>query len=120
MDKKGKNLIFFLFALAVGAINGLFGGGGGMLCVPIFKKFLTLDDRSAHATSVLSTMLISLPTLIVYLITLPFSVSVSLLVTFGSVLGGFVGAKLLGLFSNKTLNFLFIVVLVASGIKLLI
>ena len=35
---KGQNGKRLLCGLAVGAANGLFGGGGGMLAVPLLQK----------------------------------------------------------------------------------
>ena len=37
---------------AVGIANGLFGGGGGMLAVPLLKKF-GYAEKMAHATAIL-------------------------------------------------------------------
>lgn len=119
MDKNGRFLLFFLLAGIVGLINGLFGGGGGMLCVPIFKKMLALPDKKAHATTIAAISLISFPTLCIYLCTLDYSWQNIILVTIGTLFGGVVGSLLLNKISDKLLNFLFIVVLVFSGIKML-
>lgn len=119
MDNKTKYLIFFLLSMLVGVINGFFGGGGGMLCVPILKKFLNLTDKQSHATTVLVMSIICLPTLIIYLFTLKYQFSQLLFVTIGSVIGGFFGAKLMSKISDKTLNLLFVIILFLSGIKML-
>ncbi len=120
MDKNYKILIFFLCSAIVGIVNGIFGGGGGIICVPIFKKLLNFNDKQAHATAVLVMSIISIPTLIIYLSTLSFSLEQTLLVTFGSLIGGLIGIKLLNLFSNKTINILFIIVLLLSAVKMFI
>ena len=91
MDKNGRFLLFFLLAGIVGLINGLFGGGGGMLCVPIFKKMLALPDKKAHATTIAAISLISFPTLCIYLCTLDYSWQNIILVTIGTLFGGVVG-----------------------------
>ena len=117
MSNKLKYILFFLLSALVGAINGFFGGGGGILCIPVLKKMLKLDDKQAHATAVLIMGLISLPTLFVYLMTLKFDWSQVIFVTIGSLIGGFVGAKLLNKISNKTLNFFYIILLLFCGIK---
>ena len=39
-SKIKKTATEVLTGLAVGAINGLLGGGGGMLCVPLLEKGL--------------------------------------------------------------------------------
>ena len=35
-----------------GAVNGLFGGGGGMIAVPLLGKMLGYEDKEAHATAI--------------------------------------------------------------------
>lgn len=116
--KSSKNLVlFFILSCFVGAINGIFGGGGGILCIPIFKKILKLSDKQAHATAVLVMSIISIPTLIIYITTLHFQFSQLIYVTIGSLVGGLIGTNLLGKLSDKTLNLLYILVLVLSAIK---
>ena len=51
---------------AVGAANGLLGGGGGMLAVPILEK-AGLEERCAHATAIAVIAPASLVSGIVYL-----------------------------------------------------
>lgn len=117
MDNKGKSIIFFIFAALVGIINGLFGGGGGMLCVPVFKKLLSLNDKSSHATAVMVMSIISIPTLIIYLLSLPFNFDAAPWVTVGALMGGIAGSFVLKKMNNRLLNFLFVLVLIASGLK---
>ncbi|MGN0798059.1 MAG: TSUP family transporter [Christensenellales bacterium] len=118
MDRKKKTITFFVFAVLVGIINGLFGGGGGMLCVPIFRNLLQLEDKQSHATAVMVMSIVSIPTLIVYLFSLPFRAEVGVMITIGSLIGGIVGSIALKKIDNKLLNLLFIIVLIASGIKM--
>ncbi len=120
MDKKLKYLLFFLFAGLVGALNGFFGGGGGMVCVPFFKKFFSLPDKKAHASTVLVMSIVSLPTLIVYLCTLEHSINQMALVSMGSLFGGVVGSAFLNKISDKALNSLFILIIFLSAIKMFI
>ena len=47
-SKKGKNIKLALSGVAVGAVNGMFGAGGGMLAVPLLKR-VGLTQREAHA-----------------------------------------------------------------------
>ena len=41
------------FGLIIGFINGFFGGGGGMVCVPVLNNFVSLTDKKSHATAIL-------------------------------------------------------------------
>ena len=51
MQKRSKKALL-LGGLLVGFINGLFGAGGGMLAVPMLKKYGGLEQRKAHINSV--------------------------------------------------------------------
>ena len=37
--------------VAVGAANGLFGGGGGMIAVPLLSGVMGYEEKAAHATA---------------------------------------------------------------------
>ena len=117
MTQKWKYFMFFLLSALVGVINGIFGGGGGILCIPVFKKLLNMEDKTAHATAVLVMSIISIPTLIIYLSTLSVDLGQILFVTIGSLIGGLFGFLLLKKFDNKTINILYIVVLIACAVK---
>ena len=49
MKNTGKSLVTGALA---GIANGLFGSGGGLFLVPLFTKWLGLEQRRAFATSV--------------------------------------------------------------------
>ena len=119
MSSKAKFLLFILSSILVGIINGIFGGGGGMLCVPLLKIFLKFDDKQAHATTVFIMAIISIPTIIVYITTLSFSLINAILLTIGVLFGGLIGSKLLKTLNNKTINIIFILIMFVSGIKMI-
>ena len=90
-----------------------------MLCVPLLKWLLKIDDKSSHATTILIMAIISVPTLIVYITTLPCDVGSIFFVTLGVVIGGFVGAKLLKKLTNTTINFVFILLMFLASLKMI-
>ena len=51
MKKFFKVSLSILVSLFVGAVNGFFGGGGGMILVPLLTGKCGLDQRKAFATS---------------------------------------------------------------------
>ncbi|MBO7222369.1 MAG: sulfite exporter TauE/SafE family protein, partial [Clostridia bacterium] len=55
-NKKKERKSTILLALAgvfIGAVNGLFGAGGGMVAVPVLSIIAGLDAKRAHATAIL-------------------------------------------------------------------
>ena len=90
-----------------------------MLCVPFLKILLNLNDKQAHATTVLVMSIISIPTLIVYISTQAFSFFNAIFLTFGVIVGGIIGSKILNKINNETLNIIFIILMLSVGIKML-
>ena len=50
--KQCSKLRFVLAGALAGMTNGLFGGGGGSVLVPLLTRYCRLDQREAFATSV--------------------------------------------------------------------
>lgn len=115
---KFASLIFI--GLVIGFVNGFWGGGGGMLCVPTLSGFLRLPEKKAHATAILIMLPLSLASFIVYLFNKTISWDIAGFVTAGFVLGGILGAILLKKINNLVLKILFGLVIIAGAIKLLI
>lgn len=99
----GKRL---LFGGLVGAANSLFGGGGGMIAVPLLRK-TGLDEKTAHATAILVILPISLFSFILYAIGGFYEPSVLIPTAIGVTAGGVLGAKLLGKLPTKIVNLIF-------------
>ena len=53
---------------AAGAVNGIFGGGGGMIVVPLLTSVGQKPPLVAHATAILVILPVSLASAIVYLV----------------------------------------------------
>jgi hypothetical protein len=104
----------------VGAINGLFGGGGGMVAVPLFEKTLEYKTAIAHATAILVILPISLISSIVYIVGGYVDFNILIPTTLGSIAGGILGAKLLGKLPTWIVEWLFIFLMTAAGIRMMI
>ncbi|MBO4594177.1 MAG: TSUP family transporter, partial [Clostridia bacterium] len=50
--KSRNNGLKIIVGIIAGLINGLFGGGGGMIVVPCLKYLLKYETDSAHATAI--------------------------------------------------------------------
>ncbi len=104
--------------LIIGLINGFFGGGGGMVCVPLLL-LLGLKNKQAQATAILVMVPISIASGFVYYTNGHIEWYLTLLVALGSVLGGVLGALLLKRLNNLTLQYIFAVIVLLAGIKML-
>lgn len=120
MERNGiKNAQRVLCGTAVGAANSLFGGGGGMIAVPLLQK-TGLDEKRAHATAILLILPVSLLSFILYAWQGFYNPSVLIPTALGVTAGGLLGAKLLGRLPVKTVNLVFAALQAAAGVFLLL
>ncbi len=115
----GKTGKLILGGAFTGAANGLFGGGGGMIAVPVLEKAGTLGAHSAHATAIAVILPASIVSGIVYLFGGFIRLSVLLPVALGVAAGGFFGAKLLPVLPEKTVSLLFALFMLAAGLRMI-
>jgi uncharacterized membrane protein YfcA len=120
MEKsKAKNGLWLLCGVAVGVVNSLFGGGGGMLAVPLLEK-MGLEEKRAHATAILWILPVSALSFLLYVWQGFYRSSVLIPTALGVTAGGLVGAKLLGKLPVKGVNLTFALLQAAAGVFLLI
>ena len=113
-----KNAQSVVCGLAVGLANGLFGGGGGMIAVPLLQR-LGLEEKRAHATAILWILPISVLSFVLYAWKGYYDGGVLIPTAFGVTAGGILGAKLLGKMPVKAVNLVFAVLQAAAGIFLI-
>jgi len=115
------NIIWLILSgLFIGFVNGFWGGGGGMICVPILSNLLKLPEKKSHATTILIMLPLCITSFIVYMIKGSIEVRIAINVGVGFVIGGIIGALILKKINNTILKFIFGLVIIAGGIKLLI
>ena len=118
---KTKDAVFQLLGGSfAGIINGLFGGGGGMIVVPLLSLLLKCETKKAHATAILIILPLSIVSGLFYLAFGVFNVSIGIPVGLGVILGGILGALLLSKISSKWLTIIFSVIMIVAGIKMLL
>ncbi len=117
--EKSKSLVGkrLLCGGLVGAANSLFGGGGGMIAVPLLSK-TGLQEKTAHATAILVILPVSLFSFILYAIRGFYEPSVLVPTALGVTAGGVLGAKLLGKLPTKTVNLIFALLQFLAGVFL--
>lgn len=104
---------------AAGLANGLFGGGGGMVFVPILSRFGNLDSRKVYATCVGVIFPVCMVSAAVYLMRGGVELRTALPYLLGGAAGGYLGGKLYGKVSTKVLKWLFAAFLFYAGVKYL-
>ena len=103
---------------AVGAANGLFGGGGGMLAVPLLKKF-GYAEKAAHATAILVILPVCVFSVVLYFIQGFYDFAVLIPTAFGVTAGGLLGAYFLDKLPIKIVHFVFCFLQLFAGAYLL-
>ena len=115
--RNNRPLLSAIFGVAVGAANGLFGGGGGMIAVPALT-LTGVPSKKAHATAIAIILPLSLISGAVYLAKGAADPSVILPSCAGVFVGGIVGALLLKKINSRGLSLLFYALMIAAGLKL--
>ena len=98
----------------VGAANSIFGGGGGMIAVPMLAK-TGLDEKRAHATAILVILPVSLLSFLLYAIKGVYDFSVLIPTALGVTAGGLLGAELLGKLPTRAVNLTFAFLQLLAG-----
>lgn len=115
--KKIKNkALKVALGLAVGAINGLLGGGGGMLCVPFLENILNEDIKVSHATTVLVIFPVCIASAVVYIFSGAAEAPAIYYVMIGTTLGGLIGGIALNAAPKKAVATVFALIVIAAGV----
>lgn len=102
---------------AAGLVNGFFGGGGGMILVPLLSRWRGLGDRKAFATSVAVILPLCALSSAIYLFRGGLEFGLALPYLLGGTLGGILGGKL---FQNLNMAWLrrgFALLILYAGIR---
>lgn len=115
MMEKGKK---WAIGLVTGFANGLFGSGGGTIVVPAMERFLGEEEHKAHATAIAVILPLSLLSLVIYLRRAEIIRQTALWASAGGLVGGIVGARLLGRVKGIWLHRIFGGFMLAAAVRL--
>ena len=76
-----------------GLVNGLFGGGGGMVLIPLLIHRNGLDEKRAFATSVCIILPISMVSAMVYWFRTELQFAIAAPYLLGGLLGGIISSQ---------------------------
>jgi len=105
----------------VGFLNASLGIGGGVLLVPILAYVLHMEFKKAIGTSLATIVPTSLVAVITHYLIKSSNLAVIPVITilFGSLIGAWIGSKLVVKLSSALLKFLFSMLLIFAGLKLI-
>ena len=119
-----KNVKYFWFSILtgiiVGFLNGFFGGGGGMICVPALIFLLGYQQKKAHATAMLVILPLTVISSIIYLINNYIEILDIFAVSGGVLIGGLIGALLLKKLPEKVVGVIFAIVMLIAGLRMVL
>ncbi len=97
-----------LVGAAAGAINGIFGAGGGMVLIPLLTTFAVLEEKALFPASVCIMLPICCISLLIYgaHASLPFQAALPYLIgsIAGGILAGIIGSKIPTLWMHRALG----------------
>lgn len=114
-----KEFSVYFVGLVAGIINGLLGGGGGMIVVPGLALTLGLTAKKSHATALAVILPASVISACILLFTFKNDWVLLSATTLGVSAGGVVGALLLKKLKNPAITKIFAVLMLLAGVKLL-
>lgn len=117
MTDKGK---LRLSGAAAGLVNGLFGGGGGMVLVPLLNRWCGVEEKKAFATCVAVIFPLCVLSAAVFLLRTDFTLSTALPYLLGGLAGGWLGGKWMGRVSVVWLRRIFAAFLLYGGVRYLL
>lgn len=109
-----------LTGLFAGLCNGLFGGGGGMIVVPMLTNLLKKEPKVSHATALLIILPLCLVSSVLYSSFANVETDMLIAVSVGVTVGGVIGAFLLKKLSTKWVVIIFSFLMFVAGAKMLI
>ena len=106
--------------ILAGAANGCFGGGGGMVLLPLLSRWCRVEGKRGFATCVAVILPLCAVSAAVYLLGQPFDFVGALPYLIGGLIGGLVGGGLFRCVSVEWLRGLFAVFLLYGGVRYLL
>ncbi len=115
--KMSDGMKYAMCGALAGIANGFFGAGGGMVLVPLFTRWIKMEDKTAFATSLAVILPLSVVSVIIYLIKGSVDFGVALPYLIGGLIGGTVGGKIFRRVSARFLHIAFALLIIYGGVR---
>lgn len=102
----------------VGLVNGFFGAGGGLLCIPLLMG-VGMDRKNAHANAIAVIWPITLVSATIYLLKGRIDIESSLIYLPGGIIGSIVGTYIMKKISPNIIRHLFGIFMLWAGWRLM-
>lgn len=117
-DKMKKTITLLMLGFITGILNGLFGSGGGTIIVPALVFLFSIEDHKAHSSAIAIILPLTIISSLIYVKNGIYDIPLTIKVGIGSILGGYIGAKLLNLLSSNSLKKIFGAFMIAAAIRM--
>lgn len=112
-------LKYAVSGLLAGLANGFFGAGGGMFLVPLFCRWVKMDEKRAFATSLAIVLPLSVISAIVYLKNGVFDIRRAFPFLVGGLVGGSVGGAVFKKVPASVLRIALSLFIIYGGVRAL-
>ena len=117
MEKTGR---FRMTGLAGGLVNGCFGGGGGMVLIPLLTRWCGVEERRSFANCVAIVLPLCVLSVVVYALRGAVDLAAAWPYLLGGLAGGLIGGKLFGRVPVVWLRRIFAAFLLYGGVRYLL
>jgi uncharacterized protein len=115
-----RRAVFAAIGFLGGLLGGLLGVGGGFVLIPLQVLWAGVPQRNANANSIVAILPIALAALPIYYFrtrTPQIDFRLALFLVIGSVVGAYLGARLLKRIPDRELKLAVVVILGLIGVK---
>ncbi len=118
MKKTAKNnVIFALYGILIGVLNGLFGAGGGIAAVEVLKHY-GLDQKQAQTTSIAIILPLCVLSAVLYLFKTEIDFKNLLFLIPSGLAGAMLGTFMMKKMSCELLKKIFCGFMIYAGIRM--
>ena len=114
----GFNIKNTLIGVFTGFVNGIFGSGGGTLLVPILNNLLKVEQHKSHATALAIIIFLTGTSSAIYISKGTYDIDLTVKVAIGSIIGGFIGAKILCKVTGRFLRISFGLIMIIAALRM--